>query len=155
MPRQQTGGRARDGAPPEPTATPRAAAEDATEATVPTALDETAMALAQSPGTMLSQARRAAAAAGPLLDPPGTPGAARIGANAAAFPTAKVLALFSSAHATNGWAHLAGTGWRRIATGSASAHVNLGMLLAAARAQGTATPVRHEGGNQIHEIYLW
>jgi hypothetical protein len=29
------------------------------------------------------------------------------------------------------------------------------MLLAAARAQGTPVPVRHETDSQIHEIYLW
>jgi hypothetical protein len=36
-----------------------------------------------------------------------------------------------------------------------SAHANLGRLAAATRLQGTATPVRHEADNQIHEIYLW
>ncbi|HEU5110280.1 MAG TPA: hypothetical protein VFT95_17200, partial [Micromonosporaceae bacterium] len=84
-----------------------------------------------------------------------TPGAARIGTDAGAFLTARILALFSSAHADNGWAYIEGIGWRRVATGASSAHVNLGMLLSAARIQGTATPVRHEADNLIHEIYLW
>ena len=72
-----------------------------------------------------------------------------------AFASVRVIALFSSANALNGWALLDGIGWRRLAATNASAHANLGLLAAAARVQGTPASVRHEADSQIHEIYLW
>jgi hypothetical protein len=153
MPSQQTSRQGRGStAPPQPTASPG----DAPGGAVPRDLDEAALAEAQSegyigPGTV---APATAGAAEPMLDPPGTPGASRV-ADAGAFANVRVLALFSSAHPNNGHAFLEGVGWRRFATDSTSAHLNLGALSAAARAQGTATPVRHEGDGKIHEIYLW
>jgi hypothetical protein len=122
---------------------------------VPEDLDEAEPALAQAPSGAAGAVAAAVAAAEPAMDPPGTPGAARTVTNAGAFAKLRVLSLFSSEHATNGWLFLEGVGWRRIATADPSAHVNLGLLGAAVRAQGTPTPVRHESDNQVHEIYLW
>ncbi len=122
----------------------------------PRQLDESDLALAQSAGAQATAAAAAMAAeAQPMLDPPGTPGAARQPANAGAFQSVRIQALFSSAAHDNGWAYLEGVGWRRIATTNDSAQTSLGLLTAAARIQGTPAPVRYENDNQIHEIYVW
>jgi hypothetical protein len=89
----------------------------------------------------------------PALNPPGTPGA--VNTVPAGFSSVRVLALFSSGDPENGQANLDGIGWRRVAATNDSAHVNLSLLAAAARMQGTATPIRHDADNQVHEIYLW
>ncbi|HEU4425558.1 MAG TPA: hypothetical protein VFR67_23735 [Pilimelia sp.] len=149
-PKQTRAGRT--AAAPEPKIEPGAAAESAA---VPEDLDEAELAIAHAASAAAAPIVAAAVAAEPALDPPGTPGAARAGADVGAFASVRVLSLFSSANANNGWAYLDGIGWRRFATTNSSAHVNLGLLANGARAQGTPTPVRHESDNQIHEIYLW
>ena len=135
---------------PSPTTSPATMADGIP---VPEDLDEAELAITQAPGAEVRE--RITGPAAPTLDPPGSPGAARADQAVGAFPAVRVLSLFSSAHPVNGWAFLEGVGWRRLAVNDPSAHANLGRLAAAARLQGTATPVRHETDNQIHEIYLW
>jgi hypothetical protein len=121
----------------------------------PHQLDETELALTRGTGTAATGAAMAAAEAQPMLDPPGTPGAARQPAAVGAFQSLRVLALFSSNNPDNGWAFLEGVGWRRIATANDSAETSLSLLTMAARIQGTPASVRYENDNQIHEIYIW
>jgi hypothetical protein len=122
---------------------------------VPADLTDAELALARgsAPAPPPPVVDNGAVLARPTLDPPGTPSAA--GTLPAGFVSVQVLALFSSGDADNGQANLDGIGWRRLATTNDSAHVNLNLLAAAARIQGTPTPVRHEADNQIHEIYVW
>src|SRR6266571_1193817 len=129
-----------------PVLDPRAGTETLDQ---PRQLDESELALAQGAG-----AATAAAQARPVLDPPGTPGAARQPAAAGVFQSLRILALFSSSAHDNGWAYLEGVGWRRIATTNDSAQTSLDLLTAAARIQGTPASVRYENDNQIHEIYV-
>ena|SRR2546421_5671339 len=119
-------------------------------------LDESELALARSTGTPAATSAAARAAeAQPMLDPRGTPGAARQPATAGLFQSVRVLALFSSNNHDNGWANLEGVGWRRFASTNDSAQTSLNLLAAAARIQGTPASVRYENDNQIHEIYVW
>ena len=136
-----------------PVLDPRAGTETLDQ---PRQLDESELALAQGAGAATATTTTTAAAqARPVLDPPGTPGAARQPAAAGVFQSLRILALFSSSAHDNGWAYLEGVGWRRIATTNDSAQTSLDLLTAVARIQGTPASVRYENDNQIHEIYVW
>jgi hypothetical protein len=119
--------------------------------TRPSELSEAELALALGKGA--TTAPTAASTGGqPLLDPPGV---ATEATAAAGFVTARVLSLFSSADGRNGWLHVEGLGWRRLAPAGDSGHTDLAQLGAAARIQGTAVPIAVGDDDLVHEIYVW
>lgn len=120
---------------------------------VPPELTEAELAIARGEATTGPPEPAPVPLARPTVDPPDAPSGS--GPLPAGFVSVKVLALFASSDTRNGRANLDGLGWRRLAATNDSAHLNLGLLATAARMQGTATPVRHEADEQIHEVYLW
>jgi hypothetical protein len=126
--------------------------------TRPTDLTEDQIALTHQFGTGPAVPTTGAARpteAGPVLHPPGTPGAAAAQNLIGTWQTKQVLALFNTRAGRTGWAYLDGVGWRRLAIAGDSAHMALDILASASRSTGRQVVARDEADGQIHEIYLW
>lgn len=67
----------------------------------------------------------------------------------------KVTGLWSSDHDKNVFAHIAGTGWKKLARHSESGIVALNMLASHARAENSKVNYRDEKDGMIYEIYVW
>lgn len=67
----------------------------------------------------------------------------------------RITALWSINQNRNSWIHVAGVGWRRLATNSDSAIVAMSMISAHARQMQSSVTLRQEADGLIHEIYAW